>query len=106
MQQKKKIQCPFCQKELAKTIALTHAQTYSKFPLHIVLFKDAQDIVLNMELNRDGDLREKVGYESICPICNEQQTTLPLDVHIYENHPGEDQLFQNLLKFHDELQKQ
>ncbi|KAA6385175.1 MAG: hypothetical protein EZS28_019298 [Streblomastix strix] len=106
MQQEKNIQCPFCQKELAKIIALKHAQTCSRNPDHRLLFKGAQLIVPNMELNRDGDLREKVGYEAICPICNEKQTTFPLDGHIYEYHPDEDQLFQNLLKFLYELQKE
>ncbi|KAA6389709.1 MAG: hypothetical protein EZS28_014765 [Streblomastix strix] len=106
MQQDKNIPCPFCQKEFAKSAALKHAQACSKVPLHIVLFKGAQLIVPNMELNRDGDLREKPGYEPICPICNEQQSALSLGDHIYENHPEEDQLFQNLLKFHFELQKQ
>ncbi|KAA6372783.1 MAG: hypothetical protein EZS28_031690 [Streblomastix strix] len=106
MQQEKNNQCPFCQKEFVKSAAFNHAQTCSKDPLHIVLFKGAQVIVPNMELNRDGDLREKPGYEPICPICNEQQTIHTLDVHIYYNHPDEDQLFQNLLKFLYELQKE
>ncbi|KAA6375103.1 MAG: hypothetical protein EZS28_029370 [Streblomastix strix] len=106
LQQGNNIPCPFCQKEFAKSAALKHAQTCSRNTDHRLLFKGARDIVLNMEMNAEGNLREKPGYEPICPICNEQLSVVTLDGHIFGDHPDEDQLFQNLLKFHYELKSQ